>query len=64
MSCQILGIPKPVVVAQPDGEFEGSLLAWQRPAHRCDPWRALLQYHRGIGLQHYPWVSEGEVRRK
>lgn len=29
----ILDTPKRVVATQPDGEFDGSLLAWQRPAH-------------------------------
>lgn len=64
VSCLILDQPKPVVVTQADGEFEGSLLAWQRPAHRGDPWQSLVQYHRGVGLQHYHWVTQGEVRPK
>ena len=62
MSCLILDRPTPVVVIQADGEFEGSLLAWQRPSLRGDPWRALVQYHRGVGLQHYHWVTQREVR--
>ena len=64
VACMILDTPKRVVVTQPDGEFDGSLLAWQRPAHRGEPWRALVQYHRGVGLQHHHWVTQAEVRER
>ncbi|HEY5185216.1 MAG TPA: hypothetical protein VIM19_10015, partial [Actinomycetes bacterium] len=46
----ILDIPTPVVVAQADAEFDGSLLARQRPARRGDPWRALVQNYRWVGV--------------
>ena len=29
---------------------------------RGDPWRALVQYHRGVGLQHYHWACPGRDR--
>ncbi|HEY5186984.1 MAG TPA: hypothetical protein VIM19_19265 [Actinomycetes bacterium] len=61
MACLILDSPKPVPVIQGDEEFDGSLLAWQQPAHRGDQWRALVQNYRDVGMQHEHWVSQAEV---
>jgi len=51
-----------VVVTQVDGEFSGWLLASQRPGAAGQPWRALVRYHRDVGMQHEHWVTQAEVR--
>jgi hypothetical protein len=51
---------KPVTVDQPDGSWEGWLLAWRRD--EAGAWRAYVRYSRAPGMQHQHWISASEVR--
>jgi hypothetical protein len=50
--------PKPVLVEQSDGVWQGWLSAWRRTD---SGWRAFVTYRRGPGMTHVHWVAAGDV---